>query len=123
MKRIISLQTLKTDISKKEALLKTLYNHYPDMKEYSETQLAAYFGLQTFEELYQHLQNIEKAHTPDAESIDLKEYTVCRCTDGKGYPKELYENEASAQQAIERTKVKLSVYPCPSGFGWHLTKR
>jgi len=123
MKRIISLQTLKTDISKKEALQKTLFSLHPELIGYTEAELLVYFQLQTPNDLYQYIQNIKVPHPLHDDSNHVQEYTVCKCIDGKGYPKELYQNEASAQQAIERTKVKLSVYPCPSGFGWHLTKR
>ncbi|HSR74657.1 MAG TPA: hypothetical protein VLL31_07420 [Sulfurovum sp.] len=123
MKRHISLQTLKTDIAKREALLKTLCSLYPNLIGYSEAQLSAYFGLRTPEELYQHIENIQNPPTPHPESFDQQEYTICSCTDAKGYPKSLYETEASAQKEMELTKIKLSIYPCPSGCGWHLTKR
>jgi len=127
VKRHISLQTLKTDLAKKEALLKTLYGLYPELTGYSETELLLYLELRTPEELYQYIQNVEKPDTPHAGTTPMQEYTVCRCTDGKGYPKELYQSEAAAHKEIHaqlvHIKTKLSVYPCPSGFGWHLTKR
>ena len=120
MKRHTSLQTLKADIAKKEAALKTLYSLYPELKGYSEAELLPYFELQTPEALYRYIQ---KHHALHPENIELSESPVCSCTDSKGYPKGLYETEASAQKERGQRDAKLSVYPCPSGCGWHLTKR
>jgi hypothetical protein len=122
-----SLQTLKTDLEKKEAAFKSLYSLYPYLKGYSEPQLLAYFELDTMEALYQHIQHIQDPHTPYSDSSDLEECSVCRCTDSKGQPKGLYATEAAARKEshtlMMHTKTTLSVYPCPSNCGWHLTKR
>lgn len=122
-----SLQTLKNDIAQKEATFKTLYSLNPELRGYSEAQLLAYFEMQTIEALQRHIQDIKKSHTPQPESMDLQASSLCNCTDSKGQPKDLYETEASAQKEIHtlmvHIKTKLSVYPCPNGCGWHLTKR
>ena len=121
-----SLQRLKTDLTKKEAALKTLYGLYPELRGYSEPQLLAYFELHTLEELHQHILTIKASHTCQEETVDLEECPVCTCTDSKGAQKSLYETEASAHKEVQagmgKTKTKLTVYPCPSGCGWHLTK-
>lgn len=122
-----SLQALKNELAKKEAALQTLYSLYPDLRGYSESQLLAYFELQTREALYHHIENIQKPLTPHLDTTDLQECSVCSCTDAKGESKDLYETGEDAEKAIEalrgRTKKTLTVYPCPGGFGWHLTKR
>lgn len=122
-----SLQPLKNEIAKKEAVLKILYSLYPDLKGYSEAELLAYFDVQTIEALQRHIRNIQKPHVPHSENTQSQEQPVCACTDAEGYPKALYETEASAHKEISALrrdmKTKLSVYPCPNGCGWHLTKR
>lgn len=123
----ISLQPLKNEFAKKEAIFKTLYSLYPDLRGYSEAELLDYFEIQTLEALHQHLQNIQKNHAPQLDNGELQGSSLCNCTDSKGQPKDLYETEAYAHREINaimvHAKTKLSVYPCPSGCGWHLTKR
>lgn len=126
MKPRTSLQTLKTDIDKKEATLKTLYGLHPHLKGRSEVQLLAYFEIQTLEELHR-IQNIKKSQTIQLKSVDLQECSSCTCMGSKGQPKDLYETEESAQIQMRTStvhaKMQLSVYRCPSGWGWHLTKK
>lgn len=125
MKRKLSLQTLKTDLAKKEAAFKTLCTLYPGLKGYSERELLAYFECETFEALQQHIQAIKSPDTLPEE--DLEGYPLCSCTDSKGETKYLYETEAEAEKEARalmmHTNTTLLVYPCPSGCGWHLTKR
>ena len=52
--------------------------------------------------------------------------TCTQCRDAKGQPKEGYQTKKAATQRAEillkEMKVKLQVYKCPHGNGWHLTK-
>lgn len=60
-----------------------------------------------------------------------RNHTPCRdypeCTGGQGRPKKSYETRRGAEQRAEIIRqehhVALDVYPCPHGYGWHLTKR
>jgi len=119
-----SLKALKKDLARKETTLKTLYSLYPDLKGCSEVQLLAYFEVRTFEALQQHIRTLQP---PQQQDRDLKERPVCSCTDSKGVPKSLYETEEDAEKEVRagtrEANRRLSVYPCPSGCGWHLTKR
>ncbi|MBC8196598.1 MAG: hypothetical protein H8E60_01790 [Candidatus Marinimicrobia bacterium] len=48
------------------------------------------------------------------------------CTDGNKKPKELYFTKKGAQIRktiiLKEQKIKLKIYKCPNGDGWHLTK-
>lgn len=48
------------------------------------------------------------------------------CVGRDGEPKRAYDTEWEAEEvAVDReirSGVPLSVYPCPHGYGWHLTK-
>jgi len=47
----------------------------------------------------------------------------CNCRGKNGQIKELYLSEKEAWDLVahKSSEVGLSVYPCPSGLGWHLT--
>jgi hypothetical protein len=51
----------------------------------------------------------------------------CSCRAKNRDPKNLYATEQEAREAAdychERNGVRLRVYPCPSGRGWHLTSK
>ena len=52
----------------------------------------------------------------------------CRfCTGADGGPKRTYASEADARSTAEfievKRRVRLRVYTCPHGQGWHLTSR
>ncbi len=121
-----SLQALKADIAKKEETLKALQKTYPHLANLSETQILTYFEVSTIPELIEHIKRIKAFEEPD-ENLTATQGHLCSCTDSKGQPKEIYDSEASAQREITlletEKRVKLSVYICPDGFGWHLTKR
>jgi len=52
--------------------------------------------------------------------------TCSECLDGKGRSKEGYKTKKGATQRagilLNEMRVKLQVYKCPHGNGWHLTK-
>ena len=52
--------------------------------------------------------------------------TCKKCNDSRGKPKEAYKTKKGAIKRAELLKkemgVKLQVYKCPHGAGWHLTK-
>jgi len=117
-----SLQTLKSDLAYKETLLKTILKYYPHLSDFSQDELLAYFQLDTLSELNEHIKDIIQTSSEST----MADTIVCTCKDGKGEFKALYETEALAQEQADRSKIqpniKLKVYPCPCGCGWHLTK-
>jgi hypothetical protein len=118
-----SLQTLKSDLGRKEATLKLIRNHYPHLADFTEEDILAYFHLSTINELSEHMQDFIKTSTDD----DIHHNALCTCKDSKGEFKDIYETQELAQQKADllmtHQVLKLKVYPCPSGYGWHLTKR
>jgi hypothetical protein len=117
-----SLQILKNNIAKKEETLKALQNTYPHLAHLSETQLLAYFKVNTMDELKKHIKVIKSSI-----HHDHPESPSCSCTDSRGQAKDLYIAEEFAQKEAEtltiQKRVKLKVYSCPDGCGWHLAKR
>ena len=117
-----SLQTLKSDLAYKETLLKTIYNHYPHLSDFSQEALLAYFQFDTLSELNEHIKDVIQTSAEN----NMADTMLCTCKDGKGEFKALYKTEALAQEQADRSKtqpnIKLKVYPCPYGCGWHLTK-
>lgn len=61
---------------------------------------------------------------PEESRVAFKE-DACSCTDSQGKSKRLYATREDAEKAritSEKTRiVRLEVYPCPEGGGWHLT--
>lgn len=51
----------------------------------------------------------------------------CTCVDREGALKQLYRSRSEADRhcriAFAERRVTLSVYPCPTARGWHLTSR
>lgn len=121
-----SLQALKADIAKKEATLKALQKTYSHLSNLSEIQILTYFEVSTIPELKEHIKRIKESEQPH-ENLTLTESSICSCTDSDGQPKDIYDSETSAQREITlldtEKRIKLSVYICPDGCGWHLTKR
>jgi len=119
-----SLQAIKTDLAKKEEILKTLKKN-PHLSYLSETQILTYFKVESILELNEHSKRIKESIQAN-ENLSVQENDICSCTDSKGQPKDLYYSEASAQEAMMlsiQKESQLSVYICPDGGGWHLTKR
>lgn len=117
-----SLQQLKNDLSHKERLFKAIHTHYPHLSSLEEKELLAYFQVTTLDELEIHFHNtIDRSSTKNNNEEDH-----CTCKDSSGEFKELYETDTVAQRQAERSmmqhNVRLKVYPCPYGYGWHLTK-
>lgn len=114
-----SLQTLKTDLERKERSVKYLQKHYPHLSHFSEAELIKYFDLKTIDELEDHIENlIEKSCFKETSIND----TICSCKDSKGELKALYRSEKEAQKVITASQMTLSLYQCPEGQGWHITK-
>ncbi|MGB5506479.1 MAG: hypothetical protein WBM70_07335 [Sulfurovum sp.] len=117
-----SLQALKTDLAHKETTLKTIQHLYPHLVNLSEKQVLSYFNVTTIEELKEHIQDSIKTST----EYEIDRATLCSCKDSKGECKELYDTQEIAQekadQLMTHQMLKLRVYPCPFGYGWHLTK-
>ncbi|GEM_PF-1216102 len=86
------------------------------------------------EEIIRPLKVIKKAlstPTPTSSPLvtDSTEYTqeaLCSCRDSHGEIKTLYLSYQEAQEQIahlqHHTTLSLTTYPCPHGFGVHLTK-
>lgn len=120
-----SLQAIKTDLAKKEEILNGLKKIYPHLSYLSETQILTYFKVESILELNEHSKCI-KVSTQVNDKLSVQENDICSCTDSKGQPKDVYHSEASAQEVMmlsRQKKLQLSVYICPDGGGWHLTKR
>lgn len=118
-----SLQAIKKNRIKSEALFKLLQQSHPHLACFSEEQILNYFNVNTVDELHEHLQGIKEfQYNRKTEKIE-----ICSCRDSHGEIKNLYETEASAQAEADtlfgHNRLKLSVYRCPHGCGWHLTKR
>jgi hypothetical protein len=117
-----SLKYLKSDLSQKENLLKTIQNHFPHLSDASQEELLAYFQLDTLGELKVYIEALSLTSCEH----NIENTMICTCKDGKGEFKVLYESEALAQAKADNSKrqpnVHLTVYPCPYGCGWHLTK-
>jgi hypothetical protein len=49
---------------------------------------------------------------------------ICTCKGKNGQIKDLYYSEKEAWDLVfhKSSEIGLSVYPCPSGLGWHLTR-
>ncbi len=120
-----SLQTLKENLSKKEAALKAIQQTHPHLVNLSEVQILAYFEVSTIPELNEHIKRIKES-IQNCDTIMQKDSSVCNCTDNKGHPKDLYISEESAQREANilatQKNLNLSIYPCPHLDGWHLTK-
>ena len=118
-----SLQAIKNNIVKKEEALKALQKTHPHLTHLYESQILAYFDIETISELEQHIKTLIPLH----DDLSLKENKLCSCTDSTSQPKELYNSEASAQKEantlVVQKRVRLKVYPCPDNYGWHLSKK
>ena len=117
-----SLKSLKSDLSQKENLLKTVQNCFPHLSDASQEELLAYFQLDTFGELKVYIETLSQT----SHEYDIENTMICTCKDGKGEFKVLYETEVLAKEQADisrlQSNVKLKIYPCPCGYGWHLTK-
>ena len=119
-----SLQTLKADLNNKETTLKTIQHHYPHLAHFSEKEVLTYLQIDTIEELRKHIK--QTLETSIAIYEDKSESMVCSCKDSEGCFKDPYDTQEIAQdkanELMIHQKLKLKVYPCPYGYGWHLTK-
>lgn len=117
-----SLQTLKDDLARKESILKSIQNHHPHLAKFSEEEVLAYFHLTTIEDLKEYIQNSIKTSNEN----EMNHNTLCSCKNSNGEFKELYNTHELAQHGADKLmiyqRVKLRIYPCPYGNGWHLTK-
>ena len=113
---------MKNSIAKKEETLKALQKTYPHLCHLPEAQILAYFDVATMDEL-KHIKESTQPH----DNLPLQDSQLCSCTDSKGQPKDLYNSKESAQREANtlatQKRLSLSVYPCPDGCGWHLTRR
>ncbi len=107
---------MKNIIAKKEKMLRIIQKNYPHLAHLTKTQLLAYFEVDTLPKLERDMHDNLINH-----NINL-----CSCTDSGGELKGLYHSEKSAKKEaailIKQKRVKLNVYSCPNGCGWHLSK-
>ena len=117
---------MKTDLAHKETALKIIQQHHPYLAHHSEEEILAYFQVTSIYELNTYIKQLKESKQHHDTPTTLK-HNICTCTDSHGEPKNLYESEKFAQEEANtlsiQHKLKLSVYICPSGCGWHLTKR
>ena len=106
----------------KEIILRSIQNHHPHLAKFSEEEILAYFHLTTIEELQEHIQDPIKTSPED----EINQSSLCSCKNSKGEFKDLYDTQELAQQQADQLMshqiLRLRVYPCPYGYGWHLTK-
>ncbi len=121
-----SFQTIKNELMKNEEILKHLQKSHPHLAHFSETQILHYFNVNSIDELDRHSEQIKASQELHVD-LGIQNNEVCACRDSKGEMKSLYDSEASAQAEADTLSrhhmLKLSVYRCPYGSGWHLTKR
>lgn len=119
-----SLQALKNELVKNEEILKILQKSYPHLAHLSENQILNYFNVKSIQELDGHIERIKASQEP--QNLTVQKNEICSCRDSHGETKDLYDSEVSAQKEANtlsrQNKLKLSVYSCPYGCGWHLTK-
>jgi hypothetical protein len=120
-----SLQAIKNDIDRSEEIFKLLQKSHPHLAHLSEIQILNYFHVNSIDQLHEHIQQI-KASKESYYDLSVQKHEICSCRDSHGEIKNLYDSETSAQAEAdtlsERYTLKLSVYRCPYGAGWHLTK-
>lgn len=120
-----SLQALKNKLIRNEEILKILQKSYPHLTQLSENQILNYFNVKSIQELDGHIERIKASH--ESQNLTVQKNEICSCTDSNGRTKDLYDSEVSAKEQIRKLskekRVQLSVYSCPYGYGWHLTKR
>jgi len=119
-----SLQAIKNDIARSEAILKLLQKSHPHLAHLSEEQILNYLNVNSIDALHEYIQKIKASHGPHYD-LGIQKNEICSCRDSNGEIKNLYDSETSAQaeaDSLSGHKFKLSVYRCPYGSGWHLTK-
>jgi hypothetical protein len=120
-----SLQAIKNDIDRSEEIFKLLQKSHPHLAHLSEIQILNYFHVNSIDQLHEHIQQI-KASKESYYDLSVQKHEICSCRDSHGEIKNLYDSETSAQAEADtlskRYTLKLSVYRCPYGAGWHLTK-
>jgi len=71
--------------------------------------------------------NQDSNKTLESKSVDTSDEKPCTCVDTQGAYKNLYDSNEDAKKVARHLrkikKLALDIYPCPDGFGWHLTKR
>lgn len=92
-----------------------------------EAKESAKYSKKEFKlDLYPYLcENCGKYHlAPKASKISVKQ-NACSCTDSNGKPKALYATKKDAEKQLANSekeqKVKLYIFKCPEGKGFHLT--
>lgn len=97
---------------------------YETLKEAEE---SAQYTKKTYKtDLYPYkCESCGKYHlAPKASKIDVK-HDACTCRDSNGNPKALYGSKKDAEKQCEKSSkeqnIKLRVYKCPDGKGYHLT--
>ncbi len=120
-----SLQAIKNDLVRDEEILKRLQKSHPHLSRFSEKQILNYFNVNTIDELHGHMKRIKASQELQVD-LTIHKNEICSCRDSHGQLKDLYDSEASAQAEADtlsgHNQLKLNVYRCPYGSGWHLTK-
>lgn len=120
-----SLQSIKNELVQNEEILKALQKSYPHLAHLSENQILNYFNVKSIQELDGHIERIKESQEP--QNLTVQKNEICSCTDSHGQTKDLYDSEVSAKEQIRKLskekRLQLSIYICPYGCGWHLTKR
>lgn len=120
-----SLQAIKNDLVRDEEILKRLQKSHPHLIHLSKNQILDYFNVNTMDELHGHIKCIKASQELQVD-LTIHKNEICSCRDSHGQLKYLYDSEVSAQAEADtlsgHNQLKLSVYRCPYGSGWHLTK-
>ena len=119
------LKKLKKRLIKKDEAIKRVKRLYPHLKILKDDILLEYLGLRDYDTLIEFASNLQ-APNETIKDISSKKIIGCNCVDSNGYPKVLYRYQMEAKRAKEfisqRESIKLTIYPCPTSKGWHLSR-
>lgn len=115
------LKKLKKSISnKEETLLFKIKTLFP-LDNMSYQEILDYFNISSLESLKDYIE--ENYKTPTKK---VKKEIRCSCVKKDGSLKKLYKNENLAESDAtflsRKHKIKLKIYYCYEGRGWHLTR-
>ena len=118
------LQSIKKQYMEEQKSITKIKRLFPHLSAMSQEDLLHYFNCMTSTELIDISSSLSKADSFVYE--EDSHVAICRCKDGNGIPKTLYEEHSEAERVKNyvygERKVRLRIYACSAGDGWHLSK-